>query len=82
MKLLRNFLDKIEPNFKEGGKLEFFYPFYEAMDFFFYNVGDTNTGRVHVRDSVDLKRNMILVKGSIPGSRGTDVIIRPAIKKS
>jgi len=61
MKLLRNFLDKIEPQFKEGGRLEFFYPFYEAMDTFFYNVGDTNTGRVHVRDSVDLKRNMILV---------------------
>jgi Na+-transporting NADH:ubiquinone oxidoreductase subunit B len=61
MKFLRNMLDKIEPNFREGGKLEFFYPFYEAMDTFFYNVGDTNTGRVHVRDSVDLKRNMILV---------------------
>ncbi|MFO7938083.1 MAG: NADH:ubiquinone reductase (Na(+)-transporting) subunit B [Kiritimatiellia bacterium] len=61
MKFLRNFLDKIGPAFKEGGKLEFFYPFYEAMDTFFYNVGDTNTGRVHVRDSVDLKRNMILV---------------------
>ncbi|MDA3926200.1 MAG: NADH:ubiquinone reductase (Na(+)-transporting) subunit B [Kiritimatiellae bacterium] len=61
MKILRNFLDKIEPNFKEGGKLEFFYPFYEAMDSFFYNVGAANTGRVHVRDCVDLKRNMILV---------------------
>ncbi len=61
MKFLRNFLDKIEPDFKEGGKFEFFYPFYEAMDSFFYNVGDANTGRVHVRDSVDLKRNMILV---------------------
>ena len=61
MKFLRNFLDKIEPNFAKGGKLEFFYPFYEAMDTFFYNVGETNTGRVHVRDSVDLKRNMILV---------------------
>ncbi len=61
MKFLRNFLDKIEPNFKKDGKLEFFYPFYEAMDTFFYNVGDANAGRVHVRDSVDLKRNMILV---------------------
>jgi len=61
MKFLRNFLDKIEPNFKEGGKLEFFYPFFEALDTFFYNVGESNTGRVHVRDSVDLKRNMILV---------------------
>jgi len=61
MKFLRNFLDKIEPNFEKGGKLELFYPFYEAMDSFFYNVGETNTGRVHVRDAVDLKRNMILV---------------------
>jgi Na+-transporting NADH:ubiquinone oxidoreductase subunit B len=61
MKFLRQFLDKIEPNFHKGGKLEFFYPFYEAMDTFFYNVGETATGRVHVRDSVDLKRNMILV---------------------
>jgi len=61
MKFLRNFLDKIGPDFEKGGKLEFFYPFYEAMDTFFYNVGETNTGRVHVRDSVDLKRNMILV---------------------
>lgn len=31
---------------------------------------------------VDEERNMILVKGSIPGSKGTDVIIRPAVKKS
>ncbi len=61
MKFLRRFLDTIEPNFHKGGKLEFFYPFYEAMDTFFYNVGETNTGRVHVRDAVDLKRNMILV---------------------
>lgn len=31
---------------------------------------------------VDEDRNMILVKGSIPGSKGSDVIIRPAVKKS
>jgi len=31
---------------------------------------------------VDAERNMILVKGSVPGSRGADVIIRPAVKKS
>ena len=30
---------------------------------------------------VDEERNMILVKGSVPGSRGADVIIRPAVKK-
>jgi large subunit ribosomal protein L3 len=31
---------------------------------------------------VDEERNMILLKGSVPGSRGADVIIRPAVKKS
>jgi large subunit ribosomal protein L3 len=31
---------------------------------------------------VDEERNMILVKGSVPGSKGGDVLIRPATKKS
>ncbi len=31
---------------------------------------------------VDEERNMILLKGCIPGSKGGDVIIRPAVKKS
>ena len=29
---------------------------------------------------VDSDRNLILISGSIPGSKGTDVIIRPAVK--
>lgn len=29
---------------------------------------------------VDAERNLILVKGAVPGSRGGDVIIRPAVK--
>ncbi|XBC39505.1 MAG: 50S ribosomal protein L3 [Buchnera aphidicola (Nurudea shiraii)] len=29
---------------------------------------------------VDLNRSLLLVKGSVPGSRGSDLIIRPAIK--
>jgi large subunit ribosomal protein L3 len=31
---------------------------------------------------VDEERNMILLKGSVPGFNGADVIIRPAVKKS
>lgn len=31
---------------------------------------------------VDEERNVILLKGSVPGSKGADVLIRPAIKKS
>jgi large subunit ribosomal protein L3 len=29
---------------------------------------------------VDLKKNLILVKGAVPGSKGSDVMIRPAVK--
>ncbi|QWF70283.1 50S ribosomal protein L3 [Methylomonas paludis] len=31
--------------------------------------------------SVDLDRNLILVKGAVPGAKGGDVIITPAVKK-
>lgn len=30
---------------------------------------------------VDLERNLVLVRGAIPGAPGTDVIIRPAVKR-
>jgi large subunit ribosomal protein L3 len=29
---------------------------------------------------VDPKRNLILIKGAVPGSKGSDVMIRPAVK--
>ena len=29
---------------------------------------------------VDAERNLLLLKGSVPGAKGSDVIIRPAIK--
>ena len=29
---------------------------------------------------VDAERNLLLVKGAVPGSRGGDVIVTPAIK--
>ncbi len=29
---------------------------------------------------VDLERNLLLIKGAIPGSKGGDVVVRPAIK--
>ena len=29
---------------------------------------------------VDAERNLILVRGAVPGSKGADVIVRPAVK--
>ena len=60
MKFLRNFLDRIEPTFKEG-KLAPLYPVFEAIDTFLYTPGETTKSEPHIRDSIDLKRLMSMV---------------------
>ncbi len=59
--MLRKLLDRIEPLFHKGGKLEKLYPVYEANDTFLYNTGEVAKGRTHVRDALDTKRMMITV---------------------
>ncbi|MBA2116168.1 NADH:ubiquinone reductase (Na(+)-transporting) subunit B [Bremerella alba] len=61
MKFLRGMLDKVEPMFLDGGKLERLYPLYEAADTFLYTPPDRAKGLTHVRDGLDLKRTMIFV---------------------
>ncbi len=61
MKPLLQFLDKIRPAFEEGGKLERFYPLFEATDTFLYTTDEVTTVEPHVRDSMDLKRIMMIV---------------------
>ena len=61
MQFLRNILDKIEPHFKKGGKLESLYPLYEAGDTFLYTPNEKTKRAPFVRDNIDLKRTMILV---------------------
>lgn len=54
--------EKVKPNFEEGGKLEKFYPAYDALETFMFVPGHT-TGKVgsHIRDGIDMKRTMIMV---------------------
>ena len=59
--MLRNLLDKAEPLFKPGGKLEKLYPLYEANDTFLYTPGEVTKGATHVRDAIDTKRMMSMV---------------------
>lgn len=61
MKFLRNTLDKVEPLFEKGGKLERLYPVYEAADTFLFTPGHRTKTGPHVRDGIDLKRMMIMV---------------------
>lgn len=58
---LRKFIDKIKPNFEEGGKLYCFHSLFDAMETFFYVPNKVTVNGAHVRDAVDMKRNMIYV---------------------
>ncbi len=58
---LRDYLDRIEPQFQEGGRFEKFYAVYEAVDTILYTPGQVTAGASHVRDAVDLKRIMTTV---------------------
>ncbi|QCZ92459.1 NADH:ubiquinone reductase (Na(+)-transporting) subunit B [Salinimonas iocasae] len=58
---LKAYLEKIEPNFEPGGKHEKWYALYEAAATIFYTPGKVNKASTHVRDSIDLKRIMIMV---------------------
>lgn len=58
---LKAFLENIEPQFEKGGKYEKWYALYEAAATIFYTPGMVTKGTTHVRDSIDLKRIMILV---------------------
>lgn len=58
---MRRFLDKIEPNFKPGGKWESWYALFEAVDTALYKPAHVTKNSSHVRDGIDLKRVMITV---------------------
>lgn len=58
---LKDFIERIEPQFEKGGKYEKWYALYEAAATIFYTPGKVNQGHTHVRDNLDLKRIMILV---------------------
>ncbi|MDN7124662.1 NADH:ubiquinone reductase (Na(+)-transporting) subunit B [Pseudidiomarina terrestris] len=58
---LKNYLERIEPDFEKGGKYEKWYALYEAVATILYTPGKVTKNSTHVKDNVDLKRIMILV---------------------
>ena len=62
MKALRNYLNKIKPNFEEGGKLHAFRSVFDGFETFLYVPNDTaKAGGVHIHDAIDSKRIMSMV---------------------
>ncbi|MCM1077219.1 MAG: NADH:ubiquinone reductase (Na(+)-transporting) subunit B [Bacteroides sp.] len=61
MKALRNYLNRIKPNFEPGGKLHAFRSVFDGFETFLYTPNTTSTTGVNVHDSLDSKRIMIIV---------------------
>ena len=61
MKALRNYLDKIKPNFEEGGKLHAFKSVFEGFETFLFVPNDTSKSGAHIHDAIDSKRIMSIV---------------------
>lgn len=58
---LRNYLDKIKPNFEPEGKLHAFRSLYEGFESFLYVPNATTKNGCNIRDAFDSKRMMIMV---------------------
>ena len=61
MKALRNFMNKIEPSFRPGGKLAKLESVYDGMETFLFTPNSTSKSGAHIHDGNDLKRTMITV---------------------
>ncbi len=61
MKALRNYLDKIKPNFEEGGKLAMFGSVFDGIETFLFVPNETSKSGVHIHDYIDSKRTMTVV---------------------
>ena len=61
MKALRKYLDRIKPNFEPGGKLHAFHSVFDGFETFLFTPRDTSRSGVHIHDSIDSKRTMIIV---------------------
>jgi len=61
MSALRNYLNKIKPNFEEGGKLHAFRSLFDGFETFLFVPNDTAKTGVHIHDAIDSKRIMSMV---------------------
>lgn len=59
--MLRQFIDRIRPNFEPGGKWHAFQSVFDGFDTFLYTPRTTSKSGVHIHDAIDSKRVMIIV---------------------
>lgn len=59
--MLNKFIDRLRPQFEEGGKYHAFHSVFDGFATFLYTPRTTATSGVHIHDSIDSKRVMIIV---------------------
>jgi len=59
--MLRKLLDNIEQKILSNEKLKMFHPLHDALDTFLYSTNTQTQNAPYIRDSIDLKRTMIIV---------------------
>ena len=59
--MLRKLLDNMEKKILADKKLKYFHPLHDALDTFLYSTNTQTQQAPYVRDSIDLKRTMIIV---------------------
>ena len=61
MKGIRKLMDRIKPNFEKGGRFEKLHSTFDAFETFLFVPDHVTRNGSHIRDSIDLKRVMIVV---------------------
>lgn len=61
MNFIRNYFDKIRPNFEEGRKLSAFHSVFDGLESFLIVPNETSKSGVHIHDAIDSKRIMSMV---------------------
>ncbi len=61
MKLFRKQIDKIKPQFQKGGRFEMLRSTFDAFETFLFVPDRVTSKGAHIRDSIDMKRTMIVV---------------------
>lgn len=59
--MLKKYLDRMKPHFEPGGKLYAFHSVFDGLETFLYTPETTSKSGVHIHDSLDSKRVMIIV---------------------
>ena len=61
MSVLKKYIDKIKPNFEEGGRYHAFRSVYDGMETFLFVPNATSKSGVNIHDAIDSKRIMSIV---------------------